>query len=74
MDDSNKGRYYIILVRDLLTALGLNLKFYGHSIESYDGTFKGSTAPMVDMGKYGFKDLNTRNITSEESFKNTYVE
>ena len=27
MDESTEGRYYIILGRDLLTALGIDLKF-----------------------------------------------
>ena len=27
---------------------------------------------MVDLGKYEFKDLNTRKITPEEQFKNAY--
>ena len=33
--------------------------------KSDDGRFKGSAAPMVDMGTYYFKILNTRNITPE---------
>ena len=58
------GRYAMILGRDLLTTLGLNLKFSDHVIKPYDGTFKGSTAPMVDLGMYEFKYLNTGKITS----------
>ena len=31
-------------------------------------------APMVDLGKYEFKNLSTRKITPEESFTNAYAE
>ena len=58
----------MILSRYLLTSLLLYLKFSDHVIQAYDWTFKGSTAPMVDMGTYEFKDLNTETITPEESF------
>ena len=40
MHDSDMGRYYMILLQDLLTELGLNLKFSEHVIEAYDGPFK----------------------------------
>ena len=39
-----------------------------------DGPFNGFTTPMVDLGTYIFKDLNTGKITPEESFTNAYVE
>ena len=32
-----------------------------------------STAPMVDLGMYDFKDFNTDKTTSEESFMNVYA-
>ena len=59
VDDSTKGRYDMILGLDLLTQLGLNLRFSEHVIESDDGPFKGSTTPMVNLGTDIFKDLNT---------------
>ena len=40
MYESSKGRYDMILGRDLLIDLGLNLKFSDHIIKAYDGTFK----------------------------------
>ena len=49
-DDSAKGGYDIILVGDLLTELGLNLKLYEHVIEADDITFNGSATPMADLG------------------------
>ena len=72
--DSANGRYVITLCRDLLSDLGLNLKFSGQIIEGYDGPFKGSKATMVDLGAYKFKYLNTGKITSRELFINSYAE
>ena len=73
VDDSAKGRYDMILVRYLLTELGLNLKFFEHVIKSDDGDFNGPTIPMVDLGAYIFKYLNAGKITPEESFTNDYA-
>ena len=66
VDNSDKSRYDIILGQDLLTELILNLKSSEHFIKADYGTFKGSTTPMVDLGKYIFKNLNTQKITPEE--------
>ena len=52
----------------------MNLKISEHVIEADDGTFKGSTTPMVNLGEYIFKDLNTGKITPEQLFTNAYVE
>ena len=66
MNDSARGRYEMILARDLLTELGLNVKISEHVIKSDDGSFIGYTAPMVGLGAYVFKDLNTGEIAPEE--------
>ena len=66
MNDSAKGGYYIILGRYILTDLRLNLKFSNKLIESDDGPFKGYTAPMVDLGTYKFKDLNTGKLNQKK--------
>ena len=47
MDDSAKGRYDMILGQDILTELGLNLKFSEHVIKADDGPFNGSTTPWL---------------------------
>ena len=47
------------LGQNLLTELGLNLKLSEHFIKADDGPFKGSTAPIFDLGTYEFKYLNT---------------
>ena len=62
----SKSRYDMILGRYLLIELLLNLKFSEHVIEADDGPFKGSTTPMVNLGKYIFKYLNTGKFTPEE--------
>ena len=56
MYDSDKDRCDMILGRNILIELGLNIKFSDNVIEAYDGTFKGYTAPMVDLGTYEFKE------------------
>ena len=73
MDNSAKGRYDMILGRDLLTELGLNLKFSNHITKANDAPFMGAMAPMVDLGAYIFKDLNTGKIKMEELFTNAYT-
>ena len=49
VDESGKSRYYMILGRYILTALGLNIKLSDHVIEADDGPLKGSTTPMVKL-------------------------
>ena len=72
--ESTKVRYDMIIRRDILIALGLNLTLSDHAIESYYVTFKASTETTVDLGTYEFKDLNRGKITPEESFILSYIE
>ena len=74
MYESAKDRYNIILFRDLLTTLGLNIYFSENVINGGVRSLKGSTLPMVYLGIHEFKDLNTGRITSEEYFMNAYIE
>ena len=55
----------MILGRDILTSLVLNIKLSKFFIKSDDVTLKGSTAPIVELGTYEFKYLNTGEITLE---------
>ena len=64
----------MILGRDILTESGSNIKFSEHIIKDDYGPFKGYTTPMVDLGAYEFKDLNTEKVTPEELFNDAYVE
>ena len=63
VDDSTKGAYGIILGRDLLTALVLNLKLSEHVIEADGGTLKGSSSPLVDLVMYKFRNLSIGKVT-----------
>ena len=47
--DSDKGRCDMIVGKDILIELGLNLKCFERVIEADYVTFKGSTTPMVDF-------------------------
>ena len=60
VDDSARCRYNMILVRYLLTELGLNLKFSEHVIEADYGPFIGSTAPMVVVVVFNTGHLSMR--------------
>ena len=64
----------MILGRYLLKWIELNSKFSEHVIEADDGCFQGYTTPMIDLGTYTFKDLNTDEITPEQLFTNAYAE
>ena len=55
----------MILVRYPLTLLWLNIKISEHVIKADDGTFTGSTTPMVDLGEYIFKKINIGKIEPE---------
>ena len=50
------------------------MKLSYHIIKADDGPLTGSMAPMVYLGMYGSKDLNTGKIIPEESFMNAYAE
>ena len=72
--DSSRGRYDMILGQYLFNRISIGFKISDHIIEAYDGPFKGSKTPMVDLGTYEFKNLNTEKITPKELFTNAYVE
>ena len=50
-------RYDMILSRDLLIALGLDLKFSEKLIIGGEGPYEGCLAPMTDLIYYDFKSL-----------------
>ena len=58
--ESAEGRYAMILGRDLLTKLELDLKFSKNIIIGGDGIYEGWLAPMVDVGNYDFKYLTDK--------------
>ena len=50
----------MILGRDILTALVLDLKFSGHIIIGGDGPYKGCLVTMVDVTDYELKPLTEK--------------
>ena len=68
MNDSSKGRYDIILCKYISTALGIDIKLSENFSKANDGPLKGSSAPMIDLGTYEIKYLNTDKSTPEELF------
>ena len=58
--DSIESRYDIILGRDLLNALVLDLKFPKYFTGSGKGSYKDCSAPMVELTDFDFKALMER--------------
>ena len=74
MDESTTGRYAMILGIDLLTEMGLDLKFYGNVIIVGNGPYGGCSSPMVDASNYNFTYLTNKTVKLKESFINVYAE
>ena len=55
VDNKTNSRYDIILGRDLLTTLGLDLIFSQNLIIGGEGSYEGCLAPMADLSNYEFK-------------------
>ena len=51
----------------------MNLKLSEHAIEADYEHLKGSKTPILHLGTYIFKDLNTGKITPDYFFTNDYV-
>ena len=66
-------RYDMILGRDLLTALGLDLKFSENISIGGDGPYERCSETMVDLRYYKFEYLRDKIVKPEESFINWYV-
>ena len=72
VDDSDKGICDIIIGRDILTDLGLNLKLSYPVIEADYEPFKGYMAPMVVLGTYEFRHYYAEEMHESEQFR-TYT-
>ena len=59
--------------RDLLTALGLDLKCSKNVILGGEGLYKGCSVPIVDVGNYDFNIIMSKIVKLGESFINTYA-
>ena len=64
----------MILDRDSLTGLVSNLGLSDHVIEADDVPLKGLTVPMIYVGMYELKNLNTGKITPEQLLMKYYNE
>ena len=66
IDECNNGRYDTILVRRLVTELGLDLKFSKNVILGGEGPYKGCSEPMVDVNSYDFNIITDKTVKTEE--------
>ena len=57
MDKKTNSRYDMILGRDLLTSLGMDLRFSENTIVDGEGPYAGCLVPMVDLSNYYFESL-----------------
>ena len=64
----------LILGRDLLTALGLDLNFSENVIIGGEGPYEVFSSPMVDVRNYNFKSIKDTTVKPEESFVKLYVD
>ena len=54
MDEPTEGMYYMILRRDLLTAMVIYLKFSKEDIIVCDRPYQGCKASMAKMSTYNY--------------------
>ena len=74
MDNYTTGSYSMVLVRDLLTAMGLDLKFSKNIVIGGNGPHERCSTPMVDVSNYDFEPLTEKFVKPEEYFLNKYFE
>ena len=72
--DSAKGRYNMIMGRDLLTTLGLDPKFSDFIVVGVKWLYEVFSAPTVDVRKFYYESLTNKNVKQEESFLDLYVD
>ena len=65
VDESTNSKYDMILVRDLLTVLGLDLKFSDNVIIFGEGPYEGCSTPMVDISNYDLKSITNETVKPE---------
>ena len=63
----------MILGRDLLNVLVLDLRFYDNIMLGIKVPYEGCSAPMVDVSNYNFNIITAKTVKPEESFINSYV-
>ena len=70
VDNKTNSKYNMILGRDLLTALVLDLKFSENIIIGGEGPYEGYLSPMIDCSNCDFKSLTENIVKPEESLIN----
>ena len=65
VNESTNGRYDMILGRDLLTALVMDLKFSDNVIIGGEGPNKECLSTMVDISNYDFQSISDKTIKRE---------
>ena len=78
LDEPTNGRYGMILGRDLLTALGMDLKFSDTSIICGEGPHEGCFALMVELSNNNVtsiadKTVKPRNNLLTNTLTNTWI-
>ena len=68
VDEPAEGRYDMILGRDVLTSLGLDVKVSECVIIGIYGPYEKCLLPMVDISNYEFKSPTDKIFKPEESF------
>ena len=66
VDEYTNGRYDMILGRDLLTALGIDLNFSKNVISGGEGPYEGCSAPIFDVINYNFNIITYKTVKVEE--------
>ena len=74
MDESTNGIYDMILGRDLLTALVLDLKFSKNVIIGEEVPYERCSLSMVDVRNCCFVSIADKLVKPGESFINLYVD
>ena len=73
VDESTNSRYDMILGRDLLTALVLDIQFSDNIIIGKAGPYKGWLSLIVDISNFDFKYITGKTVKQEWSFVTSYV-
>ena len=62
VNEYTDGRYDMILGRDLLTALGLDINFSENVIIGEEGPYIGCSSTIVDVINYDFKSITDKTV------------
>ena len=64
----------MILGRELLTALGMDFKFFDNVIIGGERLYEWCSTTMFEVRNYYFKSITDKTVKPEESFINSYIE